>query len=94
MLPSQLAQRFQASYCGDEWQAFCRLNRGNRAPFSAFIRLQDGAVLSLSPERFIQLREARFRPARLKVRCRVWPIRRQDARQAEAGRSPKIGRRI
>ncbi|WP_079774061.1 aminodeoxychorismate synthase component 1 [Salmonella bongori] len=50
-----LAQRFQASYEGDEWQAFERLNRANRAPFSAFLRLCDGAILSLSPERFIQL---------------------------------------
>lgn len=39
-----LAQRFQARYQGDEWQAFCQLNRANRAPFSAFIRLEDGAV--------------------------------------------------
>jgi para-aminobenzoate synthetase component 1 len=51
-----LAQRFQAHYVGDEWQAFCRLNRSNRAPFSAFLRLEEGAILSLSPERFIQLR--------------------------------------
>ncbi len=50
-----LSQRFQASYEGDEWQAFERLNRANRAPFSAFLRLHDGAILSLSPERFIQL---------------------------------------
>ncbi len=51
-----LAQRFQASYVGDEWQAFRQLNTVNRAPFSAFIRLDEGAILSLSPERFIQLR--------------------------------------
>ncbi|WPG19224.1 aminodeoxychorismate synthase component 1 [Kosakonia cowanii] len=50
-----LAQRFQASYSGDEWQAFMRLNDENRAPFSAFLRLPQGAILSLSPERFIRL---------------------------------------
>ncbi|WP_454123071.1 aminodeoxychorismate synthase component 1 [Kosakonia sp. Marseille-Q7440] len=50
-----LAQRFQASYSGDEWQAFVRLNSENRAPFSAFLRLPQGAILSLSPERFIRL---------------------------------------
>ncbi|XTZ40112.1 aminodeoxychorismate synthase component 1 [Salmonella enterica] len=50
-----LAQRFQAHYRGDEWQAFCRLNQENRAPFSAFLRLAQGAILSLSPERFIRL---------------------------------------
>ncbi|MFZ3619459.1 aminodeoxychorismate synthase component 1 [Leclercia barmai] len=52
-----LAQRFQAHYEGDEWQAFTRLNANNRAPFSAFLRLDEGAVLSLSPERFIHLAE-------------------------------------
>ncbi|RPE03258.1 aminodeoxychorismate synthase component 1 [Candidatus Pantoea deserta] len=51
-----LAQRFQATYQGDEWQAFCRLNRANRAPFSAFLRLPRSAILSLSPERFLSLR--------------------------------------
>lgn len=50
-----LAQRFQARYQGDEWLAFVRLNHANRAPFSAFLRLEEGAILSLSPERFIQL---------------------------------------
>ena len=49
------AQRFQASYQGDEWQAFCTLNHANRAPFSAFLRLPDSAILSLSPERFLAL---------------------------------------
>ncbi|MFP2361179.1 aminodeoxychorismate synthase component 1 [Enterobacter ludwigii] len=50
-----LAQRFQATCEGDEWQAFTRLNATNRAPFSAFLRLEQGAILSLSPERFIHL---------------------------------------
>nr|WP_194928609.1 aminodeoxychorismate synthase component 1 [Citrobacter freundii] len=59
-----LAQRFQAQYQGDEWLAFVRLNHANRAPFSAFIRLKEGAILSLSPERFIQLenRQIQTRP--------------------------------
>lgn len=52
-----LAQRFQATYQGDEWQAFTHLNASNRAPFSAFVRLERGAILSLSPERFIHLAE-------------------------------------
>jgi len=52
-----LAQRFEATYAGDEWQAFRQLNASNRAPFSAFIRLEQGAILSVSPERFIHLAE-------------------------------------
>ncbi|MGX5913690.1 aminodeoxychorismate synthase component I [Aliidiomarina sp. Khilg15.8] len=49
-----LAQRFSAPYQGSEWQAYQRLRAANEAPFSAFMRLAEGAVLSLSPERFIQ----------------------------------------
>ncbi len=50
-----LTQRFSASYQGDEWQAYCLLATANKAPFSAFIRLPDSALLSLSPERFLLL---------------------------------------
>ncbi|CAK9884865.1 MAG: Aminodeoxychorismate synthase component 1 [Candidatus Erwinia impunctatus] len=50
-----LAQRFSASYQGDEWQAFQKLNKQNAAPFSAFLRLPESAVISLSPERFLKL---------------------------------------
>lgn len=61
-----LAQRFQASYQGDEWQAFVRLNRANRAPFSAFLRLDDSAIMSLSPERFIQLEQGHIQTRPIK----------------------------
>ncbi|WP_300004264.1 aminodeoxychorismate synthase component 1 [uncultured Cedecea sp.] len=52
-----LAQRFSASYQGDEWQVFEKLNQANRAPFSAFLRLPDSTILSLSPERFVRLQD-------------------------------------
>ncbi|WP_025821382.1 aminodeoxychorismate synthase component I [Shewanella marina] len=50
-----LTQRFSAGYQGDEWQAYLKLRASNQAPFSAFIRLDDAAILSISPERFISL---------------------------------------
>lgn len=52
-----LTQRFMANYQGDEWLAYQTLRQSNGAPFSAFIRLAHHALLSISPERFIQLRE-------------------------------------
>ena len=61
-----LAQRFDADYQGNEWQAFLRLNHANRAPFSAFLRLPENAVLSLSPERFIWLEEDRIQTRPIK----------------------------
>lgn len=50
-----LAQRFSATYQGNEWQAYCQLRHQNAAPFSAFMRLPDSSILSVSPERFISL---------------------------------------
>ncbi len=52
-----LSQGFSAPYEGDEWQAFLRLNDENRAPFSAFLRLPEAAILSVSPERFLWLKD-------------------------------------
>ncbi|NWK87527.1 aminodeoxychorismate synthase component 1 [Raoultella terrigena] len=85
-----LAQRFQARYQGDEWQAFCQLNRANRAPFSAFIRLEDGAVLSLSPERFIRLHQGEIQTRPIKGTLPRLADPQQDARQAKRlANSPK-----
>ncbi len=77
-----LAQRFSASYQGDEWQAFCALNSDNRAPFSAFIRTDEGAILSLSPERFIHLAEGRIQTRPIKGTLPRLADRDEDARQA------------
>ena len=52
-----LAQRFSANYIGDEWQAYQDLRVANHAPFSAFIRLADSVVMSISPERFLAVNE-------------------------------------
>lgn len=52
-----LAQRFSARYTGNEWQAYLQLRHANAAPFSAFIRLPEGCVLCISPERFMQLHD-------------------------------------
>ena len=50
-----LAQRFQAAYQGDEYQAYQALLANNRPPFAAFLRLPEQTILSLSPERFLKL---------------------------------------
>lgn len=78
-----LAQRFTASYRGDEWLAFRQLNRVNRAPFSAFIRLREGAILSLSPERFIQLRQGEIQTRPIKGTLPRLADPEQDALQAQ-----------
>ena len=50
------AQRFEAKYCGSEWDAYKTLRAVNKAPFSSFIRLDNSCILSVSPERFLQVK--------------------------------------
>lgn len=52
-----LAQRFKAPYQGSEWQAYKKLERVNQGPFSAFVRTELGAIISVSPERFLQVKD-------------------------------------
>lgn len=77
-----LAQRFQAGYEGCEWQAFRQLNQTSRAPFSAFLRLPDSAVLSLSPERFIRLEAGQIQTRPIKGTLPRLADPAEDARQA------------
>jgi para-aminobenzoate synthetase component 1 len=78
-----LAQRFCASYQGDEWQAFCQLNASNRAPFSAFLRLPNNAVLSVSPERFLHLAQQQIQTRPIKGTLPRLVDAKQDAEQAK-----------
>jgi para-aminobenzoate synthetase component 1 len=51
-----LAQRFSSGYRGDPWEGYRVLREVAAAPFSAYLALDNGgAVMSLSPERFIAL---------------------------------------
>ncbi|MBA4501864.1 aminodeoxychorismate synthase component I [Marinobacterium marinum] len=47
------AQRFQAHYTGDPWQAYRALRTVAPTPFAAFMDMPEGSILSLSPERFL-----------------------------------------
>lgn len=61
-----LAQRFSAQYQGDEFQAYCALRVENQAPFSAFMRLENASVLSVSPERFLQCNKGKVQSKPIK----------------------------
>ncbi|MCK8106236.1 aminodeoxychorismate synthase component I [Pseudoalteromonas sp. 2CM41L] len=52
-----LAQRFSAGFKGDPFQAYKVLREANKAPFSSFINHPRGAILSISPERFIAVHD-------------------------------------
>lgn len=51
-----MAQRFSASFEGSIWQAYCLLRNQNQAPFSAFYNLPQGSIASISPERFLRVK--------------------------------------
>jgi para-aminobenzoate synthetase component 1 len=85
-----LAQRFSANYQGDEWQAYLQLRLRNAAPFSAFIRLADCAILSISPERFIEVNQRRVETKPIKGTKPRFANAIDDEQSAEALRnSPK-----
>lgn len=50
------AQRFTTQFDGSLWTAYRTLTQANSVPFSAFMQVGNSAILSLSPERFIQCR--------------------------------------
>ncbi|OOV86362.1 aminodeoxychorismate synthase component I [Oceanospirillum linum] len=49
------AQRFQARSQGDSWQAYLKIRAATPAPFSAYLDFGSFKILSVSPERFMQL---------------------------------------
>lgn len=51
-----LSQEFQGSYQGQPWIAFQALAEANPTPYSAFLKVDSSSVLSISPERFLEIR--------------------------------------
>lgn len=78
-----LAQRFNASYQGDEFQAYCALRTENKAPFSAFMRLDKASILSLSPERFLQSKHNKVQSKPIKGTMPRSADKKQDVANAE-----------
>lgn len=53
------AQRFSSRYKGDPWQAYKHLREHAPTPYSAYIETSNGAILSHSPEQFLEVRNSR-----------------------------------
>ncbi len=85
-----LTQRFSATTRGSPWDAYMRLRNLNPAPYSAFIGLPQGAILSSSPERFIAVAEGCVETKPIKgTRPRGSTPARDDALRAELAASEK-----
>ncbi len=79
-------QRFRAPCHGDPWTAYQALRQACPTPFSGFLTLADGsAILSLSPERFIQVSDGH-------VETR--PIKGTRQRDADPERDAANGREL
>ncbi|MBA1296626.1 aminodeoxychorismate synthase component I [Pseudomonas lurida] len=85
------AQRFRAPCSGDPWAAYCALREACPTPFSGFQSLPDqGAVLSLSPERFVHISERRVETRPIKgTRPRGHTPEEDAAHAADLLASPK-----
>ncbi len=83
-------QRFSARAAGDPFDAYLRLRRLNPAPFAAFMRLPEAALLSSSPERFIEVRGRAIETRPIKgTRPRAADRARDQALAAELAASAK-----
>ncbi|WP_413791910.1 MULTISPECIES: aminodeoxychorismate synthase component I [unclassified Pseudomonas] len=85
------AQRFRASCQGDAWAAYQALRTACPTPFSGFQSLPEGgAVLSLSPERFVKVSEGQVETRPIKgTRPRGTTPSEDAAHAAELLASPK-----
>lgn len=77
-----LAQRFSAHYQGSPWAAYVKLTQANKAPFSSFINHPQGAILSISPERFIAVHDNKVETKPIKGTLPRKADALEDAKQA------------
>ncbi len=87
-----LAQRFTAQFEGSPWAAYLLLRQVAAAPFSAYIGIDKGAVLSLSPERFIHAGNGRVVTSPIKGTTKRDDNPEQDAKLAATLLSSKKDR--
>lgn len=81
-------QRFQATYRGDPWQAYQILREACATPFAGYMNLGgDNAVISLSPERFLRLKNGRIEARPIKGTRPRGKDARSDRQLAEALRA-------
>ncbi|SFP48989.1 aminodeoxychorismate synthase component I [Pseudomonas borbori] len=78
------AQRFRSHYRGDPWTAYRALRAACPTPFAGYLALADnGAIISLSPERFLRVSEGHVETRPIKGTRPRHSDPEQDAAQAE-----------
>ncbi|WP_138469598.1 aminodeoxychorismate synthase component I [Poseidonocella sp. HB161398] len=56
---ANISQAFRADFSGDPWALYAALRRANPAPFAAWLSDGEQAILSASPERYLELRRGK-----------------------------------
>lgn len=79
-----LARRFHATVEGSPWAMYQHLRQANPAPYSAFIKTDHGAILSLSPEAFLQVTQGRINTHPIKGTRPRGTTKQQDQKLAQA----------
>ena len=79
-----LAQPFAVPHAGSPWSLYQRLRTVNPAPFSAYLSLPQGAVLSFSPERLLRVQKDRLQVRPIKGTRPRLEDRQEDQRMAQA----------
>ena len=59
-------QPFLAHYTGETWEMYKRIRTSNPVPYSAFLRCDEGDILSFSPERFLTMENGRVETSPIK----------------------------
>jgi len=78
-----LAQRFSAEFVGSPWCAYKILREKNPAPYSAFLSLENDAILSCSPERFLKVANSLVETKPIKGTAKRFSDSQQDQQSAE-----------
>lgn len=86
------AQRFATDYTGDPWSAYLLLRRAAPVPYSAYMETDAGAILSLSPEQFLEVHNGEVTTKPIKGTRPRAVDRTQDAALKEELRNSKKDR--
>ncbi len=80
---ANLSQAFEGHFKGEPWVAFTALTRANPTPYAAFLKFEGRAVMSVSPERFLDIRNGEIRTSPIKGTRRRGTDPEQDSALAD-----------